>query len=123
MWRCPWHRKRCADHGVRGLRLRRGDDAAGHALGTVGLRTAFYSANVQKDRHGKSVDNNLSLDILSLGVAYMHMTDHTVLGAKYGFGAVVPFFQMDASVRCRPLSGRWTWTPICSAWPIYRCCR
>ncbi|MFQ6556323.1 transporter [Pseudomonas sp. Lb2C1-1] len=68
-------------------------------FGTVGLRTAFYSANVQKDRHGKSVDNNLSLDILSIGVAYMRMTDYTVLGAKYGFGAVVPFFQMDASLQ------------------------
>ncbi len=27
------------------------------------------------------------------------MTDQTVLGAKYGFGAVVPFFQMDASLQ------------------------
>lgn len=68
-------------------------------FGTVGLRTAFYSANVQKDRHGKSVDNNFSLDVLSIGVAYMRMTDYTVLGAKYGFGAVVPFFQMDASLQ------------------------
>ncbi len=68
-------------------------------FGTVGLRTAFYSANVQKDRHGKSADNNFSLDVLSIGVAYMRMTDYTVLGAKYGFGTVVPFFQMDASVQ------------------------
>ncbi|MBT2339926.1 MULTISPECIES: SphA family protein [Pseudomonas] len=68
-------------------------------FGTVGLRTAFYSANVQKDRHGNALDNRFSLDVLSIGVAYMRMTDYTVLGAKYGFGAVVPFFQMDASVR------------------------
>ncbi|AKJ99964.1 MULTISPECIES: SphA family protein [Pseudomonas] len=67
--------------------------------GTVGLRTAFYSANVQKDRHGKALDNNFSLDVLSIGLAYMRMTDYTVLGAKYGFGTVVPFFKMDASVR------------------------
>ena len=68
-------------------------------FGTVGLRTAFYSANVQKDRHGNSADNNFSLDVLSIGVAYMRMTDYTVLGAKYGFGTVVPFFKMDASVQ------------------------
>lgn len=68
-------------------------------FGTLGLRTAFYSANVQKDRHGRTVDNHFSLDVLSIGVAYMRMTDHTVLGAQYGFGAVVPFFKMDASVK------------------------
>lgn len=68
-------------------------------FGTLGLRTSFYSANVQKDRHGRSLDNNFSLDVLSIGVAYMRMTDYTVLGAKYGFGVVVPFFKMDASVK------------------------
>jgi hypothetical protein len=68
-------------------------------FGTVGLRTAFYSANVRKDRHGRAEDNNLSLDVLSIAAAYLHMTDYTVLGAKYGYGAVVPFFKMDASMR------------------------
>lgn len=67
-------------------------------FGTLGLRTAFYSANVQKDRHGRSLDNNFSLDVLSIGLAYMRMTDYSVLGAKYGFGTVVPFFKMDASL-------------------------
>ncbi len=34
------------------------------------------------------------------------MTDHTVLGAHYGFGVVVPFFKMDASVKVpTPLGG------------------
>nr|BFE97320.1 hypothetical protein GCM10020185_78560 [Pseudomonas brassicacearum subsp. brassicacearum] len=93
-------------------------------FGTVGLRTAFYSANVQKDRHGKSVDNNLSLDVLSIAVAYMRMTDYTVLGAKYGFGAVVPFFsRWMPRYRCRRLSARWTLRPIRFAWLISRCCR
>ena len=68
-------------------------------FGTVGVRTAFYSTNVQKDRHGRSVDNHLSLDVLSIAAAYMRMTDHTVLGANYGFGMVVPFFKMDASLQ------------------------
>lgn len=68
-------------------------------FGTVGLRTSFYSANVQKDRHGRSLDNNFSLDVLSIGLAYMRMTNNTVLGAQYGYGVVVPFFKMDASVK------------------------
>ncbi|PMX22787.1 MULTISPECIES: transporter [unclassified Pseudomonas] len=68
-------------------------------FGTVGVRTAFYSTNVQKDRHGRSVDNHFSLDVLSIAAAYMRMTDHTVLGANYGFGMVVPFFKMDASLQ------------------------
>lgn len=67
--------------------------------GTVGLRTGFYSANVQKDRHGRSVDNHLSLDVLSIGLAFIHMTDYTLLGATYGYSAVVPFFKMDASLK------------------------
>ncbi|WP_426101111.1 MULTISPECIES: SphA family protein [unclassified Pseudomonas] len=68
-------------------------------FGTLGLRTGFYSTNVQKDREGRSVDNHFSLDVLSIGVAYMRMTDNTVLGAKYGFGVIVPFFKMDASIK------------------------
>lgn len=67
-------------------------------FGTLGLRTSYFSSNVQKDRQGRSLDNHFSLDVLSIGVAYLRMTDQTVLGAKYGFGAVVPFFQMDASI-------------------------
>ena len=73
--------------------------------GTVGLRTGFYSANVQKDRSGRAVDNHLSLNVLSIAAAYMHMTDHTVLGASYGYGMVVPFFKMDASMKVQTSVG------------------
>jgi hypothetical protein len=68
------------------------------STGIFGLRTGYYSANDQKDRHGRSRDNNFSLDVLTLGLAYIHMTNNTVLGANYGFGGVVPFFKMDGSV-------------------------
>ncbi|MGZ0714775.1 SphA family protein [Pseudomonas palleroniana] len=67
--------------------------------GTLGLRTSFYSTNVQKNSQGRAVDNHLSLDVLSIGVAYLRMTDYRVLGAQYGFGAIVPFFKMDASLQ------------------------
>ncbi|MBD8495421.1 transporter [Pseudomonas syringae] len=66
--------------------------------GTLGLRTAWYSAKVQKDRHGQDTGNDFSLSVLSLGLAYIRMTDYTVFGARYGFGGVAPFFKMDASL-------------------------
>ncbi|WP_338480349.1 transporter [Pseudomonas trivialis] len=69
------------------------------ANGTLGLRTGFYSANVQRNSQGRAVDNHLSLDVLSIGLAYLRMTDYHLLGAQYGFGAVVPFFRMDASLQ------------------------
>jgi hypothetical protein len=73
--------------------------------GTVGIRTSFYSANTQKDRTGRTVDNHLSLDVLALSVAYLRMTNNTFLGANYGFGAVVPFFDMDGSIKVATPAG------------------
>ncbi|RMR04842.1 hypothetical protein ALP93_00248 [Pseudomonas syringae pv. helianthi] len=74
-------------------------------VGTLGVRVAFYSANVQKDRHGRSMGNNFSLDVLFIGVAYFRMTDYRLLGARYGYSVAVPFFQMDASVRVQTPGG------------------
>ncbi len=54
-------------------------------VGTLGMRVAFYSANVQKDRHGRSLDNNFSLDVLSIGVAYFRMTDYRLPNAGRAF--------------------------------------
>ncbi|RMQ35842.1 hypothetical protein ALQ05_200272 [Pseudomonas amygdali pv. mori] len=74
-------------------------------VGTLGMRVAFYSTNVQKDRHGRSLDNNFSLDVLSIGVAYFRMTAYRILGARYGYSVAVPFFQMDASFRVQTPGG------------------
>lgn len=66
--------------------------------GTIGHRSAWYSAKVQKDRNGKDVDNDFSISVLSLSLAYFRMTDTRLLGANYGFGVVAPFFKMDAKL-------------------------
>ncbi|MCQ9425505.1 transporter [Pseudomonas sp. LJDD11] len=66
--------------------------------GTLGLRTSFYSARVQKDGRGNDVNNDFSLSVLSLGLAYIRMTDYQLFGANYGFSTVVPFFKMDAEL-------------------------
>lgn len=67
--------------------------------GTLGLRTAYYSANVQKDRNGDKVGNAFSLDVLSIGVAYIRMTEQQLFGARYGFAIAQPFFEMDARLK------------------------
>lgn len=67
-------------------------------FGTLGLRTAYYSSTVQKDGHGRSVDNDFSIDVLSIAVAYLRMTDQRLFGARYGFGVVQPFFKMNADL-------------------------
>ncbi|MBR9884212.1 MAG: hypothetical protein GYB21_11380 [Oceanospirillales bacterium] len=66
--------------------------------GAFGTRVAFYSANKLKDNAGGDAPVDLSLDVLSVSLAHMHMTDYELWGAKYGWGAVLPFFRMDASL-------------------------
>ena len=68
-------------------------------FGTIGMRTAYYWANEQKDGSGNKVNNAFSLDVLSVGLAYIRMTNTEIFGARYGFGAVLPFFQMDARLK------------------------
>lgn len=67
-------------------------------FGTLGLRTAYYSSTVQKDGNSRSVDNDFSIDVLSVGVAYLRMTEQRLFGARYGFGVVQPFFKMGADL-------------------------
>lgn len=66
--------------------------------GTFGIRTAYYSADTLKDGNGNDQPVDFSLDVLSVGLAYLRMTDHEIWGARYGWGAVLPFFSMDASL-------------------------
>ncbi|WP_437882227.1 SphA family protein [Pseudomonas sp. LRF_L74] len=67
-------------------------------LGTFGLRTAYYSANRLMDGDGHKSAVDFSIDVLSIGAAYIRMTNQELFGAKYGFGAVLPFFKMNASL-------------------------
>lgn len=69
--------------------------------GTVGFRAAYYSTDAQKDNDGNDTGNDFSLDVLSLSMAYFYMTDQKVLGARYGFGTVVPFFKMDSELQVK----------------------
>ncbi|WP_372390261.1 transporter [Xanthomonas sp. NCPPB 3582] len=67
-------------------------------VGTFGARAAYYSTDRLNDGAGRRSPNDFSLDVLSLGLAYIRMTDAQFLGARYGFSTVVPFFRMDAAL-------------------------
>ncbi|MCX2525316.1 SphA family protein [Larsenimonas rhizosphaerae] len=65
---------------------------------TFGFRVAYYSTDDLRLNDGSRSPNDFSLDVLSVGVSYIHMTDETLFGGRYGFGGVAPFFRMDASL-------------------------
>jgi hypothetical protein len=66
--------------------------------GTFGLRATYYSATKSKDASGHTVNNDLNLDVETLGLAYFYMTDLELLGAKVGFGGVLPMIKINGSL-------------------------
>jgi hypothetical protein len=68
-------------------------------VGTFGLRTAYYDANSVTNDNGDDSGNDFSLSVLSVGIAYLKMTNHELLGAKYGYSSVIPFFHMKSSIQ------------------------
>ncbi|MGJ7512933.1 SphA family protein [Pseudomonas baetica] len=73
--------------------------------GTLSLRTGFYSSRIVKDNQGNHSDNDVDLDLLSIAASYIRMTEHTLFGANYGFGIVLPFFKMDAELKVQTPAG------------------
>ncbi|UFH48312.1 SphA family protein [Pseudomonas sp. KNUC1026] len=69
--------------------------------GTVGLRTNYHWANTVRDSHGRDNGTDISLGVLSLGFAYLKMTQTEVFGARYGYGLVAPFFKMDVDLKVK----------------------
>ncbi|OOC14085.1 hypothetical protein BM451_07940 [Dickeya dadantii] len=64
-------------------------------FGTFGSRIAFYTAHTNRDNNGNTLNAPFSLQVLSMSLAWMKMTDQTLLGGHYGFGLIQPFFKMD----------------------------
>lgn len=60
----------------------------------VGLRSSFYHASQTRDNAGNRSAVATDLSVNSVGVAVIKMTNVSILGAKYGFGAVVPIVDM-----------------------------
>lgn len=66
--------------------------------GAFGLRTAYYTTDTLKDDSGDDVPVDFSLNVVSVAIAHLRMTQTEMLGARYGWGMVLPLVQMDASL-------------------------
>lgn len=73
--------------------------------GTVGLRISYYTPTRSTDGEGNTVPNNIKLSVLSIGAAYIRMTDTQWWGANVGFGAAMPFLRMKGSVDVKTPAG------------------
>ncbi|MGM3184295.1 MULTISPECIES: SphA family protein [Dickeya] len=67
-------------------------------LGTFGSRVAYYSAHANLDNAGNKKNAPFSLQVLTMSLAWLKMTDQTLLGGRYGFGVIQPFFKMDTDM-------------------------
>ena len=66
-------------------------------LPAVGFRAAHFSANRLNDNAGNRAPVSADLTINSYAVSLVKMTNATLLGGRYGFGVVVPYFDMNAN--------------------------
>lgn len=66
--------------------------------GTWGLRLAHYGSDSLRDASGDTLDNDFDISVQTYGLAYLRMTEHEIWGARYGFGAVIPFMNIDGQV-------------------------
>lgn len=64
--------------------------------GTVGLRMSVTRATQLRDDRGQRVPVSPQLAVDSVSVAYIRMTNTTLAGARFGYGAVLPV--LDASL-------------------------
>lgn len=62
--------------------------------GTLGLRTNLYTASSVKDGSGNTRLSDFRINTLSVGAAYIKMTETQFLGANVGFGGIVPFLDI-----------------------------
>lgn len=61
---------------------------------TVGIRATSYSASDLRDKSGNRSPVGANLNVDSVGIAVLKMTDTTLIGGKYGYSAVVPVLNM-----------------------------
>lgn len=62
---------------------------------TVGLRATSYHASQLRDDAGHRSPTAIDLTVNTLSVAVIKTTNTTILGAKYGYIAVLPVMNMD----------------------------
>ncbi|MBA4205880.1 MAG: hypothetical protein C0457_12890 [Polymorphum sp.] len=65
--------------------------------GAFGLQVMHYTANKGNDVFGKDNGVDLQLDVTSVTLSYIKMTEIKLLGAAYGFGVAVPLMNLNGS--------------------------
>lgn len=75
-------------------------------VAAVGLRSTFYQANQLRDNDGRRSPVAVDLHVNSLGVAIIKMTRSEILGASYGYAAVVPVLSMKLDLGVPTPAGR-----------------
>lgn len=68
----------------------------------------YYEANTLKDRNGDSVPVNFSADVFATAPRFIWITDTKILGADYGFDALVPILHSDVQIPGAGIGGRET---------------
>ncbi|HSV36679.1 transporter [Ramlibacter sp. WS9] len=63
-------------------------------IATVGVRAAVYRASELRDNAGNVSPVGAKVRVDSVGAAIIKMTDHSFMGGKYGWGAVIPVLNM-----------------------------
>ncbi|KVU63094.1 transporter [Burkholderia cepacia] len=74
-------------------------------LGTFATRFAYYSSGTLKDAGGHTVPNRFDLNVASLSVVYLRMTNLKFIGANVGYQVVVPFMYMHGSLTAATPAG------------------
>ncbi|MBB6222873.1 SphA family protein [Rhizobium leguminosarum] len=77
-------------------------------FGTVGVRTAYYSADVVKNGKGDRIDNDFDLTVKTIGLAYIHMSETELFGASVGFGTIIPLMDINGSLTVPTPGGPFT---------------
>ncbi len=67
-------------------------------FGTIGIRTAYYTADVLKDGAGHRINTDFDVDVKTIGLAYIKMTEAELFNASVGFGAIIPFMEIDGDI-------------------------
>ncbi len=67
-------------------------------VAAVGVRATFYNASQLRDNAGNRSPVAADLSVNSLGVAVIKMTSTKILGATYGYAAVLPLLNMDLAL-------------------------
>ncbi|WP_083638684.1 SphA family protein [Rhizobium oryziradicis] len=67
-------------------------------VGNFGIRTAYYTASHLRDGNGNKLGTDFKINVESVSLTYLRMTEEKILGGNFGFGVVVPVLNMKGKI-------------------------